>query len=590
MSAINTSTAPPPWKDKSRNNVIIMSEAGKPIFARHGSDDPEIVRLCGLLQAIRTATNNSNTQGNHHQHPSALELGEIQCLESDNVCIVFMSVGSITLVSISKRSKEEGSKGMIVETEAFLRLQLEYLYAQLIFNLTDQVQTIFQHNPGYDLRSMMVSGDNLLHGLLNESGPDGNAGPFLVGGVQSVFPISHRNRKKTSHVLHSVGSKTENLAFALIVLGDKLVSLVQPSYRGHQLRVSDLHLILNFVNKQPGLLTSELWIPMCLPRFNSSGFLYAYTHCLDVESRLCLILISSHNTTEQFQLLRAASAKIRDELSFPSTIDSVLTITTNTTPSTTEEEESATPNNMTPRKDVEWTREESFDIDDDYVTISSDIVDRRSNAAGGHISLLQEIRDSLEFSSFEHIANRYLGSGNNDDDSSLILHFLFRVDVAVKSSSSRHSSGGKGYLTQCISPHPIPFPFTTSAARRRLWTYYQQLSLRLRLGSATPESCHDAFDMISNGSNTTEAAFPGIARDCPAMGLLESPPNVHGVTYIAEESEIFLAMNGRDFELYMVASNVIPIKQAAALGTKLVRRLMADEKKLFLSSPLTWKE
>jgi hypothetical protein len=35
---------------------------------------------------------------------------------------------------------------------------------------------------------------------------------------------------------------------------------------------------------------------------------------------------------------------------------------------------------------------------------------------------------------------------------------------------------------------------------------------------------------------------------------------------------------------------VIPIKQAAALGTKLVRRLMADEKKLFLSSPLTWKE
>jgi hypothetical protein len=564
-------------EDKKSHNVIIMSEAGKPIFARHGSEE-EINRQCGLLQAIRTVT-----QGN-----PALGLGEIQCLESDHSCIVFMSVGSITLVSISKTS----SQG-IVETEAFGRLQLEYLYAQLIFNLTDQVQTVFRHNPGYDLRSMMTSGDNLLHGLLDESGPDGNAGPFLVGGVQSVFPISHKLRKKTSQVLQSIGSKTENLAFALIVLGDKLVSLVQPSYRPHQLRVSDLHLILNFVNKQPGLLTSELWIPMCLPRFNSTGFLYAYTHCLDIESRLCLILISSHNTTEQFQLLRAASAKIRDELSFPSTTDSVLTITTNTTPPTVEDEDAATTStSAAPRKDVEWTREESFDIDDDYVTISSDIVERRANTPGGvHTSLLQEIRDSAEFSSFEHIANRYLNGGSNDEDSSLILHFLFRVDVAVK-PSSRNTSRSKGYLTQCISPHPIPFPFTTTAARRRLWTYYQKLSLRLRLGSATPESCHDAFDMISQDGtpNETEAAFPGIAKDCPAMGLLESPPNVHGVTYIAEETEIFLAMNGRDFELYMVASNVIPIKQAAALGTKLVRRLMADEKKLFLSSPLTWKE
>lgn len=76
------------------------------------------------------------------------------------------------------------------------------------------------------------------------------------------------------------------------------------------------------------------------------------------------------------------------------------------------------------------------------------------------------------------------------------------------------------------------------------------------------------------------------------MGLMESPPNVHGVTYIAEEQEIFLAMNGRDFELYMVVStgNGITIKQAAALGAKLVRQLRSDEKQLFLSSPLTWRE
>jgi len=565
MSTASTPSIP---DDNKSHNVIIMSEAGKPIFARHGSDQ-EIARQCGLLQAIRTAT-----QGN-----ASLDLGEIQCIESDNLCIVFMTVGSITLVSISKATPEG-----ILETEAFSRLQLEYLYAQLIFNLTDRVQTIFRNNPGYDLRSMMNSGDNVLHGLLEETGPDGNAGPFLVGGVQSVFPISHKLRKKTSQVLQSIGSKTENLAFALLVMGDKIVSLVQSSFRPHQLRVSDLHLILKFVSKQPGLCNSELWIPMCLPRFNSGGFLYAYTHCLDVESRLCLILISSHSTTEQFQLLRSASAQIRENLGFPSTTDSVLTINTN--PSTPSKDEGAAAS----RNDVEWTRDESFDIDDDYVTVSSDMLgDRRGGHIGNpgfHTALLQEIQASLELSTFEHVTQQYL----DDEDTNLVLHFLFRVDIVVKSTSRHSTGGGKGYLTQCISPSPISQPFTETAARRRLWTYYQKLSLRLRLGSATPESCHDAFDMISQDDHSDSATFPGIAKDCPVMGLLESPPNVHGVTYIADEAEIFLAMNGRDFELYMVVSNVVPIKQAAALGTKLVRRLMADERKLFLSSPMTWKE
>jgi hypothetical protein len=40
----------------------------------------------------------------------------------------------------------------------------------------------------------------------------------------------------------------------------------------------------------------------------------------------------------------------------------------------------------------------------------------------------------------------------------------------------------------------------------------------------------------------------------------------------------------------MVTSNNIAVKRAAAIGTKLVRGLMADEKTLFLTNPLTWKE
>jgi hypothetical protein len=493
-----------------KNNVIVMSEAGKPIFARHGSEE-EISRQCGLFQAIRTAVN-----GNQ-----ALNLGEIQSLRSEKLCIVFMSVASITLVSISKVENE------IVETEAFARLQLEYIFAQLIFTLTEQVQNIFIHNPGFDLRTMLTSSDSLMHGILDDSGPDGNAGPYLVAGVQSFFPISRSVRDKASRVLQSIGGKIENTAFALLVVGGKLLSLVQPAFRPHQMRTPDLHLILNFIGKQPGLVSSELWVPMCLPRFNSSGFLYAYTNCFDVASKLTLILISSHNTTEQFQLFRDAASRIRDALGVPAQSDSVITIQSD--------------KKTISDHDVEWTRsDESFDCtEEDYVNVLSD-GDRRKQ--DNDRSLLREVRESLQLSTFDKICREY-----SEEDYSLI-HFLFRVDIAVK-NCSRQSSPGRGHLTQCISP-PVSFPFVDAPSRRRLWTNYQKLSLRLRLGSATVESSMDAFDMISQDETASGLeGFPGIAKHCPAIGLVESPPNLHGVTYIVEESEIFLAMNGRDFEL-----------------------------------------
>ena len=50
------------------HNVIVMSESGKPIFSRFG-DQGKIARICGLVQAVRTAI---------HGSKSTLGLGEIQ--------------------------------------------------------------------------------------------------------------------------------------------------------------------------------------------------------------------------------------------------------------------------------------------------------------------------------------------------------------------------------------------------------------------------------------------------------------------------------------------------------------------------------
>lgn len=489
---------------KASNNVIVFSEAGKPIFYQHGSEQ-DVARQCALFQSIRTAVNGNKS------------LGEIHSIHSKELLIVFMTVGSITLVSISQLEKD--TKGM--ETTVFARIRLETVYSQLIFTLTDQVQTILKTDPSFDLGTTLSASNNLLHGILDESDLGmGNPGPFLVGSVQTVFPISKRLRDKASRTLQDIGGAIPNMAFAILLVGDKLLTIVQSPFRRHQMRVSDLQLVINFIRKQSNHSSSELWVPMCLPRFNSSGFLYSYIKCIDTTSKLCLVFISSHNTTEQFQLFRKASVRIQEELVLRADTASVLSVATERRKGS---------------DDVAWERHDDS-LDEEYVTID---YERQPESL-----IIEEIRESYELSSYAILAERYF-----EEEEEPLLHFLFRVDIPIEASSRHLSSEGKGELSQCISP-TLPTVFSDEVSRRRLFAMYQKLCLRLRLGCATEESSMDALDMISNDSVTNiDQGFPSISKSCPSMGLAESPPNIHGVTYTAEDNKIFLAMNGRGFEL-----------------------------------------
>jgi hypothetical protein len=430
-------------------------------------------------------------------------------------------------------------------------MQLEYVYAQLIFTMTDQVQTMFQYNPGLDLRSLLDSSSgNLIEGILKLSSSTdagNNPGPFLVSAVPTLFPLTFDVRHKASKVLQSTAGKHENnVAFALLVAGDKLLTLVQPSARPHQLRASDLHLLLNFIGNQPNFYSSstELWIPMCFPRFNSTGFLYAYTKCFHIQSKLALILLSSEGTTEQFQILRSTSQSIQHELQLPTSADTVLTIL----------DDNNSGGSNASSVDVGWRRssvknDESLSFDstseEDYVTISPDMLESEHS----NNNFLVQIQRAQHIATMENICKNYFSG----EDGEALYHFLYRLDVPIK---GRH---GTGHLSQCISPSLGDFssddtPSFNRDWQKNMWNNYQKLSLRLRLGSATVESTMDAFDMISGSCSKDSGkeiqSFPGIGKDCPAIGLLESPAyTADGLSYILDDSGIFLGMNGKDFEL-----------------------------------------
>jgi hypothetical protein len=503
-------------------NFIVMSNSGKPIFARYGSEE-EIARVCGLLSAIRTSVAYSRT----------LNLGEIQSLRSGSLMVVFFVVDSIVLVAISA----VGDTGE-TETLACLRLQLEYLFALIIFTMTEQVQAIFQQNASFDLRTILGATEGLMRAIVDDAGPEGNPGPYLLGGAPTVFPLSPETRYSASQVLCTVGNHTNDTVFALLIADGKLVTVVQPAFRAHQLRTSDMHLLLCFLGRHQGIYSSELWLPVCLPRFNSSGFLYCYTHCLDVETKLVVALISQNGTTEQFQILRDAATIIRRKLSFPVVVGSVLTIL---------DTETSFESSHRTESDVQWSRSTSGE--DDYVDASGDGDKMIPYVAGANEKyvkhencLLKELKFSVDAANVDDTFKEYL-------DIAQAIHFIFRFDALIH-SKGRHARGSKsGHLTQCINA-PLVAPFDEVASKRRLWSMYQKLNLRLRLGSASVESTMDAFSMISQDNlDSKDVIAPGIGKHCPGVGLVESPPNNEGLSYIMDETHIFMAINGSGFEL-----------------------------------------
>lgn len=55
---------------------------------------------------------------------------------------------------------------------------------------------------------------------------------------------------------------------------------------------ADLHLIFNLVQASESFKTAESWTPLCLPRFDGSGFLYGHVSYLAEDCQACLLLLT----------------------------------------------------------------------------------------------------------------------------------------------------------------------------------------------------------------------------------------------------------------------------------------------------------
>lgn len=269
----------PNWK-RHKKHVFVLSEAGKPIYTRYGNEE-KLVTMMGLMQAIVSFVQDANDS--------------IRSIHAGDHKFVFLVRGPIILVTVCSA---QDSKPQLV-------LQLTYVYHQILSVLTfTQLTRIFEQRRNYDLRKHLSGTEKFIDNLLNLMSEDPS---FLLQAVRCL-PLSITVRNTIGQALQSARDK--DLVFAILVVENQLVTMVRP--KKFSLHPSDLHLIFNLVSASTAFRTYESWAPICLPRFDNSGYLYGHISYLNEQSPACLLLLSTDRNA--FFNLSECKKKIMERL------------------------------------------------------------------------------------------------------------------------------------------------------------------------------------------------------------------------------------------------------------------------------------
>lgn len=241
------------WRAKLKH-FLILSSAGKPIYSRHG-DDQLISNYIGVVQTIISFYQSTNDS--------------LRGFTAGDVRFVVMSKGPLNLVAITR----------LPESDSQLRTQLEALYMQILSTLTlPSMQRMFAARANYDLRRPLQGTETLLSALV-----DGftRGSPSTLLSALECLKLRKSQRDTINNTL--LKTRSDNLLYGLIVASGKLVSVVRP--KKHSLHPGDLQLIFNMLFEAGSVKAGggENWIPLCLPGFNNTGYLYMYVSFLNLE-------------------------------------------------------------------------------------------------------------------------------------------------------------------------------------------------------------------------------------------------------------------------------------------------------------------
>lgn len=314
------------WR-QHRKHVFVLSEAGKPIYSRYGSEEAlsstmgvmmalvsfvqsgdNIIRsvysgnfwfyLIAFILEIEKRRNTRALNDRHQRHLSCLLCSLVLLLEEHTVVFLHKEPLVLVCVSSSRQSARQ------------LRGELLYVYYQIISMLTQaSISRIFEHKKNYDLRRLLAGSEKILDGLLNLVDSDPS---FLLAAVHCL-PLASSLRDSLSQILQK--AITPNLVFSILIARNQLLTIVQEKtvIEDTRLEPADVHLLLNLIGASSAFQAGEIWTPICLPLFNPDCYFYAYISYLDPpECTVCLLLLSTDK--EAFYAVAECKRKIEEAM------------------------------------------------------------------------------------------------------------------------------------------------------------------------------------------------------------------------------------------------------------------------------------
>ena len=193
----------------------------------------------------------------------------------------------------------------MLESDDQLKLQLEALYMQILSTLTlPSLTHMFSIRPSTDLKRPLQGSETLLSTL---------ADSFTKGSPSTLLSAMEclKIRKAHRHTINNalLRTRVSSLLYGLVVAGGRLVSVVRP--KKHSLHPGDLQLLFNMIFEAEGVKAGggESWIPVCLPGFNSNGYLFMYVSFLDLRGNFSEIAGDTATKEESVAIILISTNK-----------------------------------------------------------------------------------------------------------------------------------------------------------------------------------------------------------------------------------------------------------------------------------------
>ncbi|KAI8621512.1 trafficking protein Mon1-domain-containing protein [Chytriomyces sp. MP71] len=237
-----------------RKHFFVLSNAGKAVYSRYGSD-AEVTELMGVLQTLFSI----------FEHDACDAEGDtLESFRAGAHLFVFQTMGPLYLVVVAATS----------EAEDELKRQLLYIHDQIISVTTQaQITRIFEKRSNYDLRQLLTGTDIFLSKTITSF----RRSHFQTLSATPTPYLSPKTRLKLKKAL-ATPLAPKHLLHALLAspAAPGPLACTDPG-----LHPRDAALLTTLLRANGAAWrTGEGWIPLCLPALDARGFVHVFVRCV----------------------------------------------------------------------------------------------------------------------------------------------------------------------------------------------------------------------------------------------------------------------------------------------------------------------